>query len=564
MINPGNIISQTNSNGFWIVDSLPIGNYTIAADTSGKWKPTCPSTQTFSVTNPNGITYSPSFGLVSTAPCASPDVSVHAPFLRPCFSNQNVFVKVCNQSIATGALDSAYTEVQLDSKLIVQSATLSYTSLGNNSYRFNVGTLNPGMCMSFSVSCSLSCSSVLGQTLCMQATVFPADSCVLDTIPSDASPGVSPCTTTWDKSSLKVKGSCVNDSIRFVIYNTGDSVNGDMSCFSPVRIYIDGQLTKFDSVKLGGGDSAVFVFPGDGHTWRLEADQHPLHPGNSHPNATVELCGNLANFTPGLVNILPLDDADPVTDIYCGIVTGSYDPNDKRGYPSGVTDSNFISPNQELQYVIRFQNTGTDTAFKVVIRDTLDSQLDIFSVVPDVASHNYSFKMYGPRVLEFTFDNILLADSTTNEPASHGFATFKVNQNPDLPNGTVIKNSAGIYFDYNAPVITNKVKHIVNNFLKTPVAVSIQSTVTETDAGFTVYPNPSKEECTISFFLPEKNNAKISIYNLMGQKVKELYSAKNGYNQIKISSSEIGEGVLICELVSGTNKFSVKKLIIVR
>ena len=120
-------------------------------------------------------------------------------------------------------------------------------------------------------------------------------------------------------------------------------------------------------------------------------------PGNSHPNAHVENCGD-ADSPPTDPNDFPLDDADPVVDIYCGILTGSYDPNDKTGFPKGQTENNYISANQQLQYLIRFQNTGTDTAFTVVIRDTLDVDFDIFSVVSGVSSHSYEFKMYGPRV----------------------------------------------------------------------------------------------------------------------------------------------------------------------
>ncbi|MBL4752230.1 MAG: SBBP repeat-containing protein [Flavobacteriales bacterium] len=478
-INPGNIVVQTDGSGNWFIDSLPANTYTITADTSGQWQRTCPVSQIFTVTDPNVLTYAPSFGFVSTIPCASPDVSINAPFLRRCFSNQKVYVQACNENIAVEALDSAFVEVKLDSLFIVQSASLAYTAVGNNTYRFEVGTLFPGMCTSFSISCLLSCNAILGQTLCVQADLYPADSCVFDALPDSSVGGVVSCSLPWDKSSVLVEASCVNDSIRFVVYNTGDPGTGDMMCYSPVRLYIDGQFILLDSVQLAGGDSAVFFFSGDGRTWRLEVDQHPLHPGNSNPNSTIELCGNSNNWTSDLFNILPMDDADPVTDIYCGLVTGSYDPNDKTGYPLGVTDSNYIAPNQELQYVIRFQNTGTDTAFTVVIRDTLTTDLDIFSVVSGVASHNYTFRMYGPRVLEWTFDNILLPDSNTNEPQSNGFITFTVAQNPDLPNGTVIKNSADIYFDFNAPVITNQTSHRINDGLKIPQLAG-QSTVTDT------------------------------------------------------------------------------------
>jgi hypothetical protein len=117
-----------------------------------------------------------------------------------------------------------------------------------------------------------------------------------------------------------------------------------------------------------------------------------------------------------------------------------------------------------MEYVIRFQNTGTDTAFTVKVLDTLDTDLDIFSVRSGVSSHNYSFRMHGPRVLEWTFYNIKLPDSTTNEPASHGFVTFTVNQVKNLPDGTEINNRVGIYFDYNDPIITNTTSHIIARY----------------------------------------------------------------------------------------------------
>lgn len=312
----------------------------------------------------------------------------------------------------------------------------------------------------------------------MQANLSPVDPCVPDTIPEFPA-GVSPCLLPWDKSSLMVEGACINDTIRFLIYNTGTPGDGDMQCYSPVRVYIDDGFILLDSVKLNGGDSAIFVFMGDGRTWRLEADQHPKHPGNSHPNVTVELCGNTANWTPNMVNILPQDDADPVVDIYCGIVTGSYDPNDKSGFPAGVTDQHFIHPNQSIEYVIRFQNSGTDTAFTVVVRDTLETDLDIFSVRSGASSHNYSFRMFGPRVLEWTFNNIMLPDSNTNEAMSHGFLVFKVKQVKNLANGTNLRNTAQIYFDYNQAIVTNTEEHTVNDMLKFP-EIAGQSTLNET------------------------------------------------------------------------------------
>ena len=466
IIQPGNIIVQTGSSGTWYLDSLPIGNYSITYDTTGNWVATCPNPVSFTVTGPNDLIQM-HFGMVNTNPCSEPNISIHMPFIRPGFSNQKVYVSACNDITATGTLNAASVVVSLDELITVNTASLSYTDLGNNTFSFDIGNLDPGECVNFTISTTLSGSAVLGRTLCIEAELFPLDSCALDSIPAPVPPDFIPCSLPWDKSSISVEGECINDSIVFTIMNTGDPGDGDMDCFSPVRLYIDGIYIWLDSIQLNGGESFIYSFTGDGQTWHLEVDQHPLHPGNSNPNATIERCGNPDNWTPNLVNLFPHDDLDPINDIYCGIVTGSYDPNDKTGFPLGVGNDHLIAPNGMMEYVIRFQNTGTDTAFTVVIRDTLDFDLDIFSVQSGVASHTYTFEMHGPRVLEWTFNNILLPDSNVNEPASNGFVTFTVLQMPNLADGAEITNTGNIYFDFNPPIITNTTSHIIGSEIGT-------------------------------------------------------------------------------------------------
>jgi uncharacterized repeat protein (TIGR01451 family) len=465
-IQPGNYIAISNAGGIASFDSLPDGSYTATVDTTNlNWSATCPISQNFTIQN--GMADCMSFGLTNNNPCTDPEVSIYAPFLRRCLPNQNVFVSACNQTTATGVLNASYVDVELDPLMTVTASSLPYIAQGNNIYRFQTGDLNPGQCASINITTTISCNAMLGQTLCMDANLYPVESCALDTEPTPMATGVTPCNLPWDQSSLSVNGWCQGDSVYFTITNTGQLGGGDMECYSPVRVYVDGVLTYFDSIMIQGGTTVTYSYFGNGQTWILQADQHPLHPGNSHPNAHVEGCGDVSNWTPDLVNNFPQDDADPVVDIYCGLVTGSYDPNDKTGFPLGIGQSHDILPNTDLQYVIRFQNTGTDTAFTVVIRDTLDTDLNIFTVTSGVSSHNYSFTMHGPRVLEWTFNNINLPDSSANEPESHGFVTFQVKQVPDLSAGTEINNNVGIYFDFNAPVITNTTLHTINPCINT-------------------------------------------------------------------------------------------------
>lgn len=173
-------------------------------------------------------------------------------------------------------------------------------------------------------------------------------------------------------------------------------------------------------------------------------------------------------------------------------------------------------PNQQLQYVIRFQNTGNDTAFTVVIRDTLDINLDIYSVVQGAASHDYNFQIFGPRVLEWTFSNILLPDSNHNEMLSHGFTSFTVNQNPNLPDNTKIYNSGDIYFDFNPPVITNKTMHTVNRNVQVNTS---ENQMAEGLNDIHIYPNPFNSEIYI-VSQADLTGEKFFISDVYGKKIK--------------------------------------------
>ena len=137
-------------------------------------------------------------------------------------------------------------------------------------------------------------------------------------------------------------------------------------------------------------------------------------------------------------------------------VTGSYDPNDKVASTSSqLSDAlYFIDQDEWIDYTIRFQNTGTDTAFNVVITDTLPPALDAGTFELGPRSHSCITQMTGQGIVRFIFNNIQLPDSNVNEPASHGLVQFRIKPRPPVEPGTVIENIANIYFDYNPPVIT--------------------------------------------------------------------------------------------------------------
>ncbi len=546
-IQPGNTIIQSN-NGIFNLTGLSQGNYTATIDTSGQWRPTCSSPISFTY-NPDSLILM-NIGVKNINPCTNPEISIFAPFLRRCFSNQYIYVEASNQSF-TQVLYNSYADVKLDSFLTLDSATLPYTFLGNYTYRFQLDSLNPGQTKSWQISTTVSCSVQIGRTLTLQANLFPVEPCAFDSTPNIIT-GVAACLTTYDNSHLVVNGSCTGDSIRFVIKNMGSN----MDCFMPTRMFLNNVLQNVDSVKLNSNDSLVITFLSDGRTWRIETEQHPLHPGNSHPNVTIEACGDantVATWVPELIATLPQDDEDPFVDIFCGIVGGAFDPNDKTGYPTGVDFGHYILPNQQMQYVIRFQNTGTDTAFKVVIRDTLETDLNIFSVVSGVSSHNYSFRMYGPRILEWTFNDIMLPDSFVNEPASNGFVTFTVEQNENLPSGTSIDNSAAIYFDFNAPLITNTSHHEIQRELLT---TGFDAKVSKGDV--LVYPNPNNGlfRVELPYCCLSGVEGRLTICNVMGQVV--FISTQLNNESIEIDLSKQPNGIYFLKVENGEMEWNKK------
>jgi uncharacterized repeat protein (TIGR01451 family) len=238
------------------------------------------------------------------------------------------------------------------------------------------------------------------------------------------------------------------------------------------------------------GSGASFNLPlieGTGATYRLEAQQEPGYPYGGVPSVSIEGCGGL---TPGMVTLFPTENSNPAIAQYCRESTAAYDPNDKQGWPKGVGDDHFIKSNTAIDYMIRFQNTGTDTAFTVVLVDTLPLTLNPKSVRMGAASHPYTFELASDNILRIRFDNILLPHEAINEAGSQGFVQFNIQQQPDHTDGTVIENSAAIYFDFNAPIITNTTRHTIGSLFLGSVATNEQAAHLPQ---LKVFPNPTSD-----------------------------------------------------------------------
>lgn len=396
----------------------------------------------------SGDTVAVNFPMQPLVECPFLETDVAITQLRRCFDNVCV-VRYCNTG--TAAAENAYLRVTLDPFLNFVDAELPATAEANNVWRFDLGEIPVGYCGGFRLTAHLDCdSTLLGQTHCVEAHIYPDSICL------------SP--QNWSGANVEVDGACHPDSVRFFIRNTGTAPTTqlDYIVIEDNIIFLQGSFT------LPPGDSLPVTVPANGSTWRVESEQEPGCPYDPMPSATVEGCGLNPGgaFSIGFVSQFGEDDGDPFVSIDCQQNSGSFDPNDKQASPAGYGPEHYIEPGQPLEYRIRFQNTGTDTAFHVIIRDTLAPWLDPGSVVSGASSHPYRLEMLTPGYLKWSFDDIMLPDSNVNEAASHGFVKFQIRQKSAVPLSTVIQNRAAIYFDFNAPVLTNTTWHTIGeNFV---------------------------------------------------------------------------------------------------
>lgn len=225
-------------------------------------------------------------------------------------------------------------------------------------------------------------------------------------------------------------------------------------------------------------------------------------------------------------------------------VVGSFDPNDKAVSPVGYSDNHAVNPNTVFSYTVRFQNTGNYLAEDVVIVDTISQHLNLSTLKVKAASHNYEVNIDNSnRTVKFIFDQIMLPDSFSNEPGSHGYIQYSIQPNSNYTNGSIVTNRADIYFDFNPPILTN----VVYNTLDDNIS-SVTSLMNETR--FSVFPNPFTERLEIRIEKAEAAD-RLEIFDVTGRKV---LSEKVLSPQFAVSTAALQAGVYLVKLGSAVKR----------
>ena len=430
--------------------------------------------------------------------CPQLEVDFALLHIRRCF--RNVFtVNYANRGTQdAGGVQLALTVDPLMDSLILLTPGFTLRTLADGRLGVDLGHLPPFSGGSLRFGYRLSCEAELGAAHCLDAELLPDLGCYPD--------------KRWPGALLQVgEAGCDGETLTFSIANVGQSPTTNPVSYIIVE---DGIMLRPDTSGrrgLAAGEELLIRIPADGKTYQLIVEQEPGAPAARRPSAVREACGgDPATASRGFANRIASGNGLSRRAALCRENIGSYDPNEKIGLPYGYGPEHDIEPGTRLRYDLHFQNTGTDTAFTVVIRDTLPAALDPATLKFGPASHDYRIRLEGTRVLVFTFRNILLPDSTRNLLASQGVVSYWVDHAADLGPGDRLANRAGIYFDFNEPVITDYARHrlalpnVLSSVADRPDPLAIR-----------LSPNPARGEVRVT--TPPGHPAVLRVYDATGR-----------------------------------------------
>lgn len=223
-------------------------------------------------------------------------------------------------------------------------------------------------------------------------------------------------------------------------------------------------------------------------------------------------------------------------------VVGYYDPNHKLLVPSSMSAQE-LQTGLPVEYTIRFQNNGSTYVERILIIDTLSTDLEWQTMEFASSSHPCSWFIQ-EGVLHFLFEPIFLPDTITDELNSHGYVKFRMELNHDLQPGEEVLNVARIYFDFNTPVITEPAVFEVE---------LIDGIVESTSGRLAVWPNPADN--LLQMMVPETGRYHVQVRDLTGKTVvQQSFSGQT----FEMDISDLADGLYLVKLCSEERIYSSK------
>jgi uncharacterized repeat protein (TIGR01451 family) len=539
--NYGNFQFATNASG--AVKLFPRTGFRYALWARG----TCSDTAILNLSNDVSID-SVNFNFTPTVVCSNLNIGVHLQRFRHLDEIIYYHIDYCNTGTknATGV----YIDITVDPLLIVDNAStggnipINISDLGNHRYRLYVGSADIFDCGKLIVRLHEAPEATLGRTVCIQSHIYPDSVCVQPD---------------YNGSIIVASATCLGDSVELKLKNDGAAMQ------QPKKYIVieDQVIRQISTYQLEVNGTKTEMVPADsGKTYRIIAEQEddfPVELGEKYVTAFIEGCRPTLQNPISTGNVLAFSNYNaPYRATDCKMIVGSFDPNAKEASPLGYGVQHYIEPNTTIHYTIQFQNTGNDTAYDIIVADTISTLLDINTLIPLVSSHNYRFERSDSNVVRFVFDSIYLVDSVHNEPLSHGFVQFSIQQKLNNPIGTKIYNNASIYFDRNEAIVTNTTFHTIGrDFIQMQLISSTKNTKFNVKE-VVVFPNPFREKTQIIVKSAELKNAVLVLMNLEGQILKTISSNNNTFD---IFRDDLANGMYLFKILENDEEVATGKII---
>ncbi|NMH28725.1 DUF7619 domain-containing protein [Flavobacterium silvaticum] len=320
-----------------------------------------------------------------------------------------------------------------------------------------------------------------------------------------------------------------------VIYRNKGSVNAS----GTVSVAFDGSLSEFISADMPPLSAEPSLLTWDFATL-LPFESRNITFTLVHAVPPTVNMGDMLHFTVHSTTVatdeFPSDDTAEMDQA----VLASLDPNDKVCVEGNIVGPEVIG--NYVHYIIRFENTGTFAAENIVVADYIDpNKFDVSTLQPLDGSFPFITRITEGNV-EFIFTDINLP---YEGDWRYGFVAFKVKTLPTLQVGDTFSNTANIYFDYNAAVVTDPATTLIQSLSVSDMAFA---------AHFALYPNPAETILNI-----KSNGATINsveVYNMLGQLVLTAIHA----DTIDVEGLETGNYLLRLHSDKGvsTTKFTKK------
>jgi hypothetical protein len=236
------------------------------------------------------------------------------------------------------------------------------------------------------------------------------------------------------------------------------------------------------------------------------------------------------------------------TDSIQGIIRCSYDPNDKECLPEGVGPEHFTLMSDTLIYTIHFQNFGTDTAFSIVVYDTLDISIVDMNSFQMIASYPTCLTTYSNSgALKFDFGDVELPNKDVNDVGSQGFIKYSILPKNGIPDPSVLLNDAHIIFDFNPAIKTNETWNtLVQSIITNAKEIELPA--------LKVFPLPASDYIRIYFEHVSAENFLVELYSITGEKTRTFQAS----NSSTIDISNLSSGVYFIAVYESGKTFRRK------